>query len=368
MIIKFQKFNEEIVIGEPINIREGDRVIGKGTIKHFTPADMINVDVDGQTGVVTHVQRGAYMFFGVIFDNYFCPVLTNIEDRTKIKRCLWVGQSHLEKVDIERDIREIKLSPKIKRALEYIEYLGRPFFGKGEIDYVDVSSSPDTVTYMPVDRLSRLSHEDDQWDNKYRQEMRIGRFLQLINPYTEQKSLDRKIKIYKSAFNNLIVNKYNFKLVSGEDIVKWYDEASYHEGGGTLNKSCMRNKLDRLNIYTENPDKVNLLIMVNEDNKLMGRALIWHVDEPKMTYMDRPYTVFQEDRETFASYAYRHKWTFWTESRDILVVHLKRNYGAPEYNPYMDTFQYFCKDGDKGKYYLASLPGECEKYYIYDEA
>jgi len=369
MIIKFQKFNEELVIGQPLDIREGERVVGVGTIDHYSQDGNYHIDIDGQTGIVYHIQRGAYMFYGVIFDNYFCPVLSDLDGRVKIKRCVWVGQKYLKKVEPTEDKPVIHISRKLKQLLEYIEYVGRPFFGEN-IDYVDISDNPDSVTYMPKERIPKLGFDDDQWDNKYRQTMRVGRFLQIINSYTDQKSLDKKINIYKSVFNNIIMNKYTFKIVRGEEIKRWYDERSYYEGTGSLNKSCMRGEeaQNKLNIYTENPDKVGLLIMLNEDNKLIGRSLLWNVDEPKMIYMDRPYTVFGEDKETFETYAHRNNISFWNDVREDLYVFLNRNYGSPHNNPYMDTFRIFCTEGDKGKNYLTTAHKGLDKYVIYDEA
>ncbi|MFM7986456.1 MAG: hypothetical protein ACKPKO_44805, partial [Candidatus Fonsibacter sp.] len=74
------------------------------------------------------------------------------------------------------------------------------------------------------------------------------------------------------------VSTIQFKLVSGEDIAKYYDENKYYNRKGTLGSSCMRDESKRtFKIYTENPDKVKLLIYVDSDDKIHGRALVWKV-------------------------------------------------------------------------------------------
>ena len=158
--------------------------------------------------------------------------------------------------------------------------------------------------------------------------------------------------------------------MSGEDIRYWYDYRNYYGGVGSLNRSCMRNSMDRLNIYCENEDKINMLIMTDDDNnKLLGRALIWKVDKPKCIYLDRPYTVFQEDILAFYDFAIKRRWKYYdTPDFENMIIYLKKDYGDPERNPYMDTFSVFCIDGVQGNNYLTNSTEGCENYYIYNEA
>ena len=50
------------------------------------------------------------------------------------------------------------------------------------------------------------------------------------------------------------------EILTGKDILKGYTKANYASGWGTLHNSCMADKHDFLGIYTENPDKISLLI------------------------------------------------------------------------------------------------------------
>lgn len=371
MILRFDRFNESFT--DPIDINEGDRVITHGKVDRYNNDGRFYIDIEGKTGIVAKAQRGGCTYFGIVYDNHFSYFLDDLDGRIKIKNGLWVDYKKVEKVNKNPNNKgEIRISKKLQQLLVYVEFNINNFFG--DIDYVDVSSSPDTVTYIPGDRIARLDRNDDVWNNKYRQEMRIGKFLQILNPYTDKINLDRKINSYKSIYNGLILNKYKFSMVQGEDIRKWYDERNYYPGAGSLNRSCMRKAMDKLDIYCENPDKVGLLIMLDEDNKLMGRALVWHVDEPNVVFMDRAYTVYQEDQQTFQNFAEEQGWKYWSGVlsnglREKSYIFFNKNYGKPDYNPFMDTFQAFVRDSESGKKnYLTNMPTRFENYYLYDEA
>jgi hypothetical protein len=116
-----------------------------------------------------------------------------------------------------------------------------------------------------------------------------------------------------------------------------------------------------LKLYVNNPDKVKMLILYPEDirDKIIGRALIWQLDEPSgRIYMDRIYTAKDSDQYMFIEYA-KSKGYLYKSSQaygwdyDIIdgkdgnrefvpmVVNLK-----PEdytYYPYLDTMQYYNK-------------------------
>ena len=78
-----------------------------------------------------------------------------------------------------------------------------------------------------------------------------------------------------------------YKIVSGTDILSGYTKKNYIPGGSSLQGSCMTDKLNYLNIYTENPEKISMMIFYSAD-KICGRTLIWKCDDGK-TYHDRVY-------------------------------------------------------------------------------
>ena len=79
----------------------------------------------------------------------------------------------------------------------------------------------------------------------------------------------------------------------------YYLKDNYIEVEGDLGNSCMRYIYCQsyFDIYIKNPDVCKMLVYVDEDNKVWGRALIWTIDtcdEDKITsrtYMDRIYGI-----------------------------------------------------------------------------
>jgi hypothetical protein len=366
MIFNYSKFNENFV-----EFKQYDRVITHGNMRFWTDEGECYINLEGQTGIIDdiNIKTLGRKMYGVVFDNYFSPFLGDLDKTIRIKRGLWIGgEDRLEKVKTET-LNKIRMmfSKQLKMVLEYSEYIDNPIYKN--INYIDITDKNDTISYLSDDRVERISDEDDQWTTPLRQEMKIGRFFQIINPYTNEVSLNKKIDLFKAAYNGLISKKYSFEIVKGEDIAKWYDHRNYQEGAGSLNKSCMRDKLDRLFLYVDNPDKINMLVMINEEtNKLMGRALLWKVDKPDIIYMDRPYVIYQEDIHCFEEYAKKNSWNYYeVDKYKKMVVYVKSNYGHPENNPYMDTFIVFCIKGDDGGYYLTNKFEGVQDFYEFNE-
>jgi hypothetical protein len=129
-------------------------------------------------------------------------------------------------------------------------------------------------------------------------EIKFGRFLNKVltelqkdNKYLKftAQDIETFVNLYK-ANNAFDRNAFEyFKIVEGEEINKWYAEETYAKGCGTLNNSCMRLEKcqEYFDIYTNLENNVKMLILTNEDNKLIGRCLLWETDKGK--YMDRVY-------------------------------------------------------------------------------
>jgi hypothetical protein len=203
-----------------------------------------------------------------------------------------------------------------------------------------------------------------------RQAIRIGRGIRTLLSKTDYKFTDSEIEQfvnkYKSAWDayNDIFRK--FELVSGKDIAHWYSYRNYALIKGTLGSSCMRGVDEEyFNIYVNNPDKCSLLILKSDDDsKIKGRALVWKLDQPEVTFMDRIYTTADSDIELFKQYAYKNGWyhkEHQTSSGDAVlvgqdgirresefVINLK-NYRQGRYDnyPYLDTLKYFVQSTGK---------------------
>lgn len=358
MILNYLSFNENI----NNDLKEFDVVLVNGVHYHYVFDDInnnyrnINIEIINQTGILLSIKRDSLV---VMFDNQFTPFLYNM-DNFPMKRILNLYRKNvkIEVLNKFNSKKNIVLSENFRNIFSKIEII-LPCVDIG-IDYIDITEDEDIISYITKNRLSRLGDEN-RWNNKLRQKMKIGKFINMYNPRTDKINLEMKINSYKSIYNDLILKKNTFKIVTGEDIRFWYNQSNYVQGNGNLNKSCMRDerKSDRLDLYVMNPEKVALLILLNNDNKLLGRSLIWNVDEPNIVYMDRVYSVYDEIKIAFERYADEQGWnkrySNGEDNNGKMKIFFDYNLGSPEENPYMDTFQYF----NSKDMYLCN-------YYAYD--
>lgn len=133
-----------------------------------------------------------------------------------------------------------------------------------DIDNIDVSSKEGYVSF------NRNGSE-----NKTRK--KIGRFISMF----DHEFTPREVEIFVNEYKSLSgYYKYvdMFELGSGEDFEFAYNMDNYHERTGSLGGSCMNNSgIDRLKLYAseKNSKKIKILMLKNEEGKLLGRAVIW---------------------------------------------------------------------------------------------
>lgn len=209
------------------------------------------------------------------------------------------------------------------------------------------------------------------------------------------------------SFANMIKHKRSqkfekFKIVDGEDIIKYYDEKNYDSNAprSPLGSSCMRyDGCDTyINFYAMNKGvKLVVLFSDDEDDKIIGRALLWDIAEfdgekvgMETKFMDRIYTVYDFDVMNFKEYAEKNGWLYKIrqdmdqdtkifdprtgESKSMMLKTVngfeKNTYS--EY-PYMDTMKWFFFEegfianrdsagGDMARYiFMESTSGEGEE-------
>lgn len=197
-----------------------------------------------------------------------------------------------------------------------------------------------------------------------RQTIRTGRGVKALLSKSDYKFTDADIEQfvnkYKSAWDTMNDIFRKFELVSGDSIAYWYDQNRYAEQRSTLGTSCMKGvRSTYFDIYVKNPEKCSLLILKSDDDaKIKGRAIVWKLDNPKVTFVDRVYTNYDSDVDLFKQYAYNKGWYHkrqQSSSDDYilvgkdgqlneghLVVNLKSESEAGYRNyPYLDTIKYF---------------------------
>lgn len=209
---------------------------------------------------------------------------------------------------------------------------------------------------------SDVNYMFNQYDlkSKSRNDVKLGR---LINALLPGKYTSKDIEEFTNKFKASLSNQgERFEEVSGEEIEHWYNADNYKEMSGTLGNSCMARKSGLFTIYTENPDVCKMLILV-EDDKLIGRALVWKLNsisiygkDPAQDswFMDRQYTIKDSDVEKFRNYAKEKGWIYKSSNNhhsfsNVTIEGEEKNatltvkVEAKNYRryPYMDTFRRF---------------------------
>lgn len=177
---------------------------------------------------------------------------------------------------------------------------------KTNLNYIRPGKANDELIFINDTQVKRIIDADQNPFDKTGNVSKVGRAIRQILDANGIKIVDKDIEDfvnrYKNAWDDLFDEnkKQKIRLVKGEEIRYWYLEDKYLQGGGSLNNSCMRYDSTQtyLNIYVENPNRVNLLIYLDDDKKLKARSLIWFYEENgvQKVYQDRIYTVNDSDQ------------------------------------------------------------------------
>ena len=267
-------------------------------------------------------------------------------------------------------LQEIQDSSKIAELLlrSYIYGVSSDKLVENHIDYLAISHTDHTkISYLTKDRLTKLNEETsfssislDIWGTSKRIFGRPGSVVKKIFKNLDDRDVELFNNFYKSVLNK---TSFKFEIVSGEKIRGYYHFESYRSESGSLGNSCMKYDSCQkfLNLYTENSDIIKMLIMIDDDGSLLGRALLWNFDSHKV--MDRIYTINDEELPYHFKkwaidngYIYKHeqKWnntlSFEQCGKKVLQkFSIQLNNFTHDKYPYLDTFKFF--DKQKGTLY-----------------
>ncbi len=199
------------------------------------------------------------------------------------------------------------------------------------------------------------------------QKMKLGKLIVKVgdeikintDSKSEAISIEQIVDQYKSWFKS--ISSLRFKILKGEQILKGYDRHYQSRNGGMLSGSCMNDKPELLNLYVDNEEKVELLTLVDNNDKIHGRAFLWKVDNRPYVFMDRVYGVDNYIVNIFHSYAksqkmiYREQQQLYnfglylpngTETNSIKYPLKVKLYSQHlQYMPYMDSLYIWNKWG-----------------------
>ena len=247
------------------------------------------------------------------------------------------------------------------------------------------STNIDITPLVNLDAKISNLYKDGEGEvfTKSRNEVGLGRFVNKLFPGKyNSKEVEEFVNSFKASLEKA---GEHFDLVEGEDIEFWYNSDNYKENSGTLGSSCMAQKRNLFSIYTQNQDVCKMLIL-KEDDKIIGRALVWKLkslnvskDEDPGFFMDRQYTIKESDVQKFRNYAIDKGWSYKSynnhhsfgtiningDDKNVsMSVQVKdKDYGR---YPYMDTFRRY--DVSNGVLYNDDEQGEeYEGQYILED-
>jgi hypothetical protein len=166
-------------------------------------------------------------------------------------------------------------------------------------NYLNIDDkNADKLLFLPDNQFQRAKSEGKDAYSKTKSDSALGRFARALMKDNGITVTDPEVERFVNAYKKEWLDRYtepNFRIIKGDEILHWYLESNYYQGGkSTLGNSCMRyaNRNHLMKIYAENPDVISMAIMTKPDEdgeeKLVSRGLIWKIEENKY-YSDRIY-------------------------------------------------------------------------------
>lgn len=303
-----------------------------------------------------------FLFENVVNESivYFSPVLRSLLKR--VNHPISKSLLEIEKTDVKPDITFIDYLNDDYLSFTTMVNAEREF--KEKHPHLDILNRPYDSIADALYTLRNDTYQDiAQVYTKSRNQIKIGR---LINKFFPNKFTAKEVEEFINKFKSLSVKPdQEFKLVDGQDIEFWYDQKNYKTTTGQLGNSCMRNIKGVFDIFTKNSEVCKMLILIEED-KLVGRALVWRVSSAKTKsdedveiewFMDRQYTSEDSDVEKFRNYAKEKNWAYKTYNNHLslqdvtfngrnleldMTVKLNDNLDYLRF-PFLDTFRRYSK-------------------------
>lgn len=264
---------------------------------------------------------------------------------------------------------------------------------------IDVGSSEDTISYSDSGKLNdflskidlplygkspdkymqnsvRFFPENPIW-NVNRVEIKVGRFIRKL---FSQKDIslnlsDSEIENFVNKWKSLYENP-NFVIYEGDDIKEGYRTNNYESMVGPLGNSCMNDETYLVSFYSYCPT-AKLLVLENDESKVLGRALLWE-DSDGRKIMDRIYYSLDKYYFSFIRWADENDYYYKKNNSNHFnspfmkrgtTSYLKSKVKIPncfefadEGFPYFDTFIY--ATGDWAQNYQ---PTGIKRYFILND-
>lgn len=135
------------------------------------------------------------------------------------------------------------------------------------------------ISYIPKGKATVMGESSGKWSKTNRINAKFVKAIKKIP--LRYKYSNRFYELLNNAVVAAYSNKIEMSIVNGSDIVKYYDQRHYVIGdSSSLGNSCMRydHCSEYIEFYAANTSNVDMLIALNQDGLLCGRAILWKAD------------------------------------------------------------------------------------------
>jgi hypothetical protein len=224
------------------------------------------------------------------------------------------------------------------------------------VNFISVSTQDSSrISYLTTERMGQIE-DSEFWTSSRRFHVKPGGFISKVFKNVSAKEVEIFSNLFRAESRK---PKFTFKVVNGELIRELYHYSHHASESGSLGVSCMRydSCQKMMNMYVENSDKISMLVMFDEDDKVMGRALLWNFDGNKI--MDRIYSINDEQLPyyfkkwaTDNGYLFRSQQNWYNSvnfqnlntEKQFLKLEVKLDNYDFRYYPYLDTFRFYSPD------------------------
>jgi hypothetical protein len=221
-------------------------------------------------------------------------------------------------------------------------------------DYFMSTGNNDPSSYLNI--INFLNSTNDIW-MKNRIQIKIGRFIRKLfsQKFINITLTDSEVEDFVNQWKS-INEVEDFDIFTGTDIINGYITKNYSSNTGTLGNSCMNDETYLVRFYSYCPT-VKLLVLLDDDKKILGRALLW-TDHEGRNIMDRIYYTYDKDYFKFIRWANENDY-YYKKSNSFGSPFIKRGVisyleskvripncfeFADDGFPYFDTFLYATGD------------------------
>jgi hypothetical protein len=236
-------------------------------------------------------------------------------------------------------------------------------------NYFKAGTESDKVSFI---QQNRVKDGVDAYTMAGRSDLKVGRAIKYIAKDLYDISInDKQIEDFVNVYKSIgVEGEPNFQFYIGDDIKNGYNSNNYFSRGyGSLGGSCMNDKFSYLKIYRRNEKKVRLLVLLDDNSSICGRALVWKLDKSPCDaeyFMDRVYTNRDFEVNKFIEYAennnflYKQRMScgdseavkFRYKGKELIGEIRVKLDGEHNKYPYMDTL--FCLNKDKDE--VSNIP------------